>query len=298
MSHRALRPLVELSESHAPGRLRQGIAGEGDFRWVAVELQGPLERMRRRFDLSPLAAVALGRSLTAAALLLRFLTRQKGRIRLEIKGDGALGEIIAEVDSNGMVRGIVGNLQCSSDDGGLEVGKAVGKGIFRVTQEWHGNRPHVAQVALVNGEIGTDLVHYLEQSEQIHSAALIGVLPIAEGIGAAGGFLIEALPGADENRLQRLETNIAALSSVSHLLREGGVEALQTAILAGLDVEELGSEGLFYGCECSRQDLLQRLLTLPGEDLETLWEETGTCEVVCSLCNGSFHFSEDELKIN
>ncbi len=294
-----LKPLAETTDPSATGTLSLGIAANGDFRWAAADLTVPVERLRRRLDLSPLAAVAIGRTMAAALLLSRFLTKDPGRLRLEIKGDGPLGDLMAEIDEDGRIRGMSGgDLQFPGfGDGGLDVGRAVGKGIFRVTQEVRGGRPYVGQVALTDGEIGTDLVHYLEQSQGIHSAALLGVLPVATGIGAAGGLLIEAMPGVTEERLMALEENLAQLQGISHYLRQGGTDALRKAALENLEPRELEMFTVYYGCRCQREELLHRLLTLPSEDLQTLWADTGTCEVVCGFCNGSFHFKPDELHI-
>lgn len=294
-----LKPLAETTDPTAVGTLSLGIAANGDFRWAAVDISVPLERVRRRLDLSPLAAVAIGRTMAAALLLFRFLTKDPGRLRLEIKGDGPLGDLMAEVDEDGRIRGMAGgDLQFPGfGDGGLDVGRAVGKGILKVTQEIHGGRPYVGQVALTSGEIGTDLVHYLEQSQQIRSAALLGVLPVPSGIGAAGGLLIEAMPGVAEKQLLALEDNLSRLQGISHYLRQGGVDALRHAALESLDPRELEIYPVYYGCGCLRSELLQRLLTLPAEDLQTLWADTGTCEVVCGFCNGSFHFTPNELEI-
>ena len=294
-----LKPLAETTDPTAVGTLSLGIAANGDFRWAAVDISVPLERVRRRLDLSPLAAVAIGRTMAAALLLFRFLTKDPGRLRLEIKGDGPLGDLMAEVDEDGRIRGMAGgDLQFPGfGDGGLDVGRAVGKGILKVTQEIHGGRPYVGQVALTSGEIGTDLVHYLEQSQQIRSAALLGVLPVPSGIGAAGGLLIEAMPGVSEKQLLALEDNLSRLQGISHYLRQGGVDALRHAALESLDPRELEIYPVYYGCGCLRAELLQRLLTLPAEDLQTLWADTGTCEVVCGFCNGSFHFTPNELEI-
>lgn len=294
-----LKPLAETTDPSATGTLSLGIAAAGDFRWAAADLTVPVERLRRRLDLSPLAAVAIGRTMSAAILLSRFLTKDPGRLRLEIKGDGPLGDLMAEVDEDGRIRGMSGgDLQFPGfGDGGLDVGRAVGKGLFKVTQDVKGGRPYVGQVALTDGEIGTDLVHYLEQSQGIHSAALLGVLPVPAGIGAAGGLLIEAMPGVTEQRLMALEENLGQLQGISHYLRLGGTDALRKAALENLEPRELETHTVYYGCRCVRGELLQRLLTLPNEDLQTLWADTGTCEVVCGFCNGSFHFTPDELRI-
>ncbi len=295
-----LKPLAETSDPNATGTLSLGIAADGDFRWAAVDLTVPVERLRRRLDLSPLAAVAIGRTMAAAALLFRFLTKDPGRLRLEIKGDGPLGDLMAEVDEDGRIRGMAGgDLQFPGfGDGGLDVGRAVGKG----TLQGHpggGRRPPLRRPGGAHraARSASDLVHYLEQSQQIHSAALLGVLPVPSGIGAAGGLLIEAMPGVSDQRLLQLEDNLAQLQGISHYLRQGGAEALRQGRAGRPRAARARGPHGPYGCGCLRAELLPRLLTLPSEDLQTLWADTGTCEVVCGFCNGSFHFTADELRL-
>ncbi|MEM8997439.1 MAG: Hsp33 family molecular chaperone HslO [Acidobacteriota bacterium] len=281
----------------ASGSLRLGVAGRGDLRWAVVDLTGPVEALRARLDLSPTAAVALGRSMVASALLLRFSTKMAGRLRFEVLGDGPLGRIYAETDSGGKVRGTVEHPHFPGFEPGiLEVGRAVGSGMLRVTQEFDGRRlPHVSQTELVDGEVGNDLVHFLFQSQQVQSAALLSVLPGASGVAAAGGLLVEAFPQAAESTVGALESNIGALQPIGELLRRGGDDELLTAVLGGLDHEELESYPLYYGCVCSRDGLLERLRTLPESDLLELGNEEGEAVIECSYCLGETVFSISEL---
>lgn len=277
------------------GELQLGVAANGDLRWAAVDVAGPLEEARYRLDLSPVSAVALGRALAAAALLLRFTSKASGRLLVEVLGDGPLGKIFAEADSEGHLRGRVGKPRLATPGGGaLAIGWAVGKGLLRVTREGERDR-YTSQVELVSGEMGRDLVHYLEQSQQIRSAALLGVLPRPTGIAAAGGVLIEAFPGTPEETLTKLESNIAALAGVSAYLAEGGITALRDAVLDGFDRDDLERHRLIYRCRCSRETLLAQLQGLSTADVEAIVDDSGYCVAECAFCGTIYRYPSDEL---
>ncbi|MEE8138543.1 MAG: Hsp33 family molecular chaperone HslO [Thermoanaerobaculia bacterium] len=279
------------------GRLEVGLAGLGTLRWVAVDITLLLEEARRRLDLSPIAAVALGRSLTAAALLQRISFKVPARLVLEVMGDGPLGKVVAEADSSGRLRGMVGNRRLPTpEDGRMRIAPLVGQGFLRVTREGRRGR-YSSQVALVSGELGSDLAHYLEQSEQIRSAVLLGVLPKPTGIAAAGGLVVEALPGTEDRIIDRLEANIGALEGVSFYLDRGGIPALAEAVLEGFEREVVESQALEYRCRCTRQGLLSQLLPLAQQDLAALVREDGTCEASCVYCGSRYVYAAEEFAI-
>jgi molecular chaperone Hsp33 len=281
--------------SPGAGTLALGVAARGDLRWAAVDISGPLEEARQRLDLSPLAAVALGRALSAVALLQRFTTKHPGRLLLEVLGDGPLGKVQAEVDSDGRLRGSVEVPHYAGDLAGeLSLGAAVGKGLLRVTRESERGR-YSSHVDLVTGEIGTDLAHFLEQSEQIRSAALLGVLPCPEGIAAAGGVLVEAFPGVPEEVLGSLERNIEELPGVSDLLAQGGMPGLRDAVLRGFDREDLERHALVYRCRCDSGRLKESLVGMERSQLEEVVDETGHLAAVCAFCGKQYRFALDEL---
>lgn len=292
--HRILPPLYDLDAEVATGGLRLGVAG--DLRWAVVDVSAPVEYLRRRLDLAPVPAIALGRAMSAAALLLRFSSKSPGRLRFDVLGDGPLGQINVEVDDEGLLRGMVGQQRFGFEDGSLDVGKAVGEGMLRVTQTFPGSEPWISQVKLVSGEIGEDLVHFLHQSQQVRSAALLSVVTTSEGIGAAGGLLVEALPGADEAQVQALEERIGALESIGALLEQKGARGLADEVLAPFAPRELEAHTLRYGCGCTRESLRQRLVGLPPEDLADAVDENGTCVLVCAYCDGSIAFDAEELR--
>ncbi len=280
------------------GELQLGLAGQGNLRWAAVDVTQPLEEARQRLDLSPIAAVALGRALAAAALLLRFYSKNPGGLLFEVIGDGPLGRVVAEVDHNGAIRGLVGKPHLETPENGcLGISWAIGKGFLRVTREGRDSR-YSSQVELVSGEIGKDLAHYLETSEQIRSAALLGVLPRPDGIGAAGGFLVEALPGTDEDVIAHLEQNVADLAGVSHYLARGGVQSLRDAVLSGFDREELERYPLTYLCRCNRDELLAKLQNLVAAEVDQVVGEDGRCVAICAFCGEHYIFTRGELLTN
>ena len=288
------KPTVHAVEPGS-GTLALGVAARGDLRWAAVDVSGPLEEARRRLDLSPLAAVALGRALAAVALLQRFTTKDPGLLLLEVLGDGPLGKVQAEVDSDGNLRGTVGEPRYAGDlEGDLRVGSAVGKGLLRVTRENERGR-YSSHVELVTGEIGTDLAHFLEQSEQIRSAALLGVLPCPEGIAAAGGVLVEAFPGVPEEVLGDLERNIEELPGVSQVLTHSGMPGLRDAVLTGFDRDDLERHQLAYRCRCDEGRLKDSLVGMERSQLEEVVDETGHLTAVCAFCARQYRFALDEL---
>jgi molecular chaperone Hsp33 len=281
------------------GALEAGMAAEGHLRWVAVDLSAPLEFIRRRRDLSPVSSAALGRALAGAAMLLRLASKTPQRLVLEIRGDGPLRKVMTEAEPNGNLRGLVAEPRVDVPayaNGKLAVGKAVGRGILQVLREYDGGGRYHSQVQLVSGEIGADLAHFLQQSEQTRSAVLVGVLTRQEGVAAAGGLIVEALPNAPEAVVARLEGNLAAARDVSRLLESGGVTALKQASLAGLDGQPLESQGVRYHCRCSRERLLGHLLGLSEEQLAELDIGSEVAQAECGFCGEVYFFQPSELR--
>jgi molecular chaperone Hsp33 len=279
-------------------RLQLGMAGHGALRWVAVDVTDIVREVRDRLDLTPVAAAALGRAVAGASMLLRLATKTPTRLVLDIRGDGPLRQVLVEVDEEGNIRGTVGDPRVVVPDlpnTKLAVGNAVGSGQLRVLREFGDGGSYHSHVRLVTGEIGDDLAHYLEQSEQSRSAVLVGVLGRKTGVAAAGGVIVEVLPGAPDDVVARLESNLAGIAGVSWLLEEGGVDRVLDAVLAGLDreVKEIGP--LRYRCRCSRERLHQHLVLLPEEDRDYLAEEDGAIEADCVFCGNHYRFTPEEL---
>jgi molecular chaperone Hsp33 len=183
--------------------------------------------------------------------------------------------------------------------GKLGVGRAVGKGFLRVLREYEAGNSYHSQVELVSGEIGEDVAYYLSQSEQTRSAVLLGVLGKPSGVAAAGGMLVEVLPGAPEEAVARLESNLAAIRGISHLIEEGGAGHVVEQVLAGLDREVKEIRPLRYRCRCSRERLFNHLRLLPAEDRAYLRadrpDHDDVIEADCAFCGARYRFTPEEL---
>ncbi len=289
------------------GRLVRGLAGGGAFRVIAADTTDVVEEARKRHRLSPTATAALGRALTGAALLAFLLSKTpRERVTLKIEGDGPLGHLVAEAGVDGRVRGYVGRPEADlppNERGKLDVGGLIGKGELRVMRSLPNGEIYDSSVPLVSGEVAEDLAHYLLKSEQIPSAVLLGVRVAPEGeVEAAGGLVVQVMPGAPEEAVDRLEENLRAVPGFSGLLKERGLLGAVGAVLAGLGFEKLGAESglppelpLAFRCRCDREKARQALRFFPPEELRKMAEEGGT-EVVCRWCGEVYRFGPEELR--
>lgn len=279
--------------SSGRGVLEAGVAAAGGLRWVGVDLGPVVETARRRLDCSPLAATALGRCMSGAALLLRLAAKTPSRLLLEVRGDGPLGRVIAEADDRGNLRAMVGEPRATlpqRPSGRLPIGEAIGAGNLRVTRRYPGG-VQTSEVELVSGEIGKDLAHYLSASQQIRSAVLVGVLTTPQGVAAAGGVIVEAFPETDAVALERLEGNLEGLPGVSRSLAGGGLAALLVRLFDGLDHRPLESRLVRFSCRCSGAAVGAVLAALEPGELATLRGPDGTLEAECSFCGRRYRFA-------
>jgi molecular chaperone Hsp33 len=230
-------------------------------------------------------------------MLLRLATKTPTRLVLELTGDGPIRRVVAEADDLGNLRGMVGERRVDVphyENGKLAVGSAVGRGFLRVVRE-HPGGSYGSQVELVSGEVGDDVAHYLDQSEQTRSAVLLGVLGRPTGVAAAGGLIVEVLPGADGPAVGRLEANLEGASGVSRLVEAGGVDQVLETVLAGLAPEVREERDVHYRCRCDRERLRRHLEALGPEDLDSLREEGGVLEASCAFCGAVYRFEREEL---
>ncbi len=290
------------------GRVIRGLAGNGSFRVLAADTTDVVEEARRRHNLSPTATAALGRALTGAALLAFLLSKTpKERVTLKIEGEGPLGHLVAEAGVDGKIRGYVGHPEADlppTEAGKLDVSGLIGKGELRVMRSLPSGEIYDSSVPLVSGEIAEDLAQYLWKSEQIPSAVLLGVRVSPEGpVEAAGGMVVQVLPGASEEAIQKLEENLKNISGFSELLKEKGLEGAVEEVLKGLGFEatslkELGlEEGIpvRFACRCDREKARDSLKFFSPQELEEMAEEGGA-EVVCRWCGEVYRFSPEEVR--
>ena len=249
-----------------------------------------------RHHTSHLASAALGRAMNGA-LLLAATMKDNERIALRLKGDGPIGEVVADAEGT-YVRGDVGDpdVFLPLKNGKLDVGGAIGAGNIIVTRYLQNAEPFTGYAELVDGEIASDLTNYLYTSEQTPSSVALGVLVNKEGqVIASGGYFIQAMPGCAEETLAQLEENISLTPYVTQLLELGYTpEKMIETIARGLDVTIQESIELSYKCRCSREKILGALATLGQEDISAMSQDEET-EVHCQFCNETYKFSGEEI---
>lgn len=249
-----------------------------------------------RHQTSHLASAALGRAMNGA-LLLAATMKDNERIALRLKGDGPIGEVVADAEGT-HVRGYVGDpdVFLPLKNGKLDVGGAIGSGNIIVTRYLQNAEPFTGYAELVDGEIASDLTNYLYTSEQTPSSVALGVLVNKEGqVIASGGYFIQAMPGCAEETLAQLEENISLTPYVTQLLELGYTpEKMIETIARGLDVTIQESIELSYKCRCSREKILGALATLGQEDISAMSQDEET-EVHCQFCNETYKFSGEEI---
>ena len=249
-----------------------------------------------RHHTSHLASAALGRAMNGA-LLLAATMKDNERIALRLKGDGPIGEVVADAEGT-HVRGYVGDpdVFLPLKNGKLDVGGAIGAGNIIVTRYLQNAEPFTGYAELVDGEIASDLTNYLYTSEQTPSSVALGVLVNKEGqVIASGGYFIQAMPGCAEETLAQLEENISLTPYVTQLLELGYTpEKMIETIARGLDVTIQESIELSYKCRCSREKILGALATLGQEDISAMSQDQET-EVHCQFCNETYKFSGEEI---
>ena len=262
---------------------------------VTTELVGEAARRHR---CGALATAALGRVMTGALLLAANL-KNRECLTVKFQGDGPLGQIVADASADGAARGYVAHPEAELPltNGKLSVGQGVGRGLLSVTRFTGLKDPVTGTCEIFSGEIAEDLTRYLFQSEQTPSSVGLGVLVGRDGkTEAAGGFVVQPLPGASEETLSRLEAAVASLRPVSSMVKEGlSAREIISGILGGFsEIHFLSETELAFRCQCSRSRTEEILATLRDEDLKSLAEDR-QAEVRCDFCGETYLFTKEEL---
>ena len=283
-------------------QLVRAISRDGTVNAVAVTTRYLTEEARQIHHTLPVATAALGRALAAASMMGNALKDSGSSVSLQFRGGGPLGPVLAISDNLGNVRGTVGDLSVDlplRPDGKLDVGAAVGtEGTLTVIRDLKMKEPYVGSVALLSGEIADDLAAYFVESEQIPSACGLGVLVDRDqSVRAAGGYLIQLLPGAGEDVISRVEGGVLAAGTVTKLL-EGNddPERMLRTILSDFDVEILETSPIAYRCDCSRDRMRRALLSLGPQELRTILESDGQADLSCRFCGSHQLFDRKELE--
>ena len=283
-------------------QLVRAMTRDGFVKAVAVTTRDLTERARTIHRTLPVATAALGRTLAAASMMGNALKAEGASLTLQIKGGGPLGTILAVSDTEGNVRGYVQNPQVDlplRPDGKLDVGTAVGAGgALTVIKDLGMKEPYIGSVGLLGGEIAEDLAAYFVESEQIPTACALGVLVDRDqSVRAAGGYLIQLLPGAAEDTIAKVEGGVLAAGPVTALLeRNSSPEALLRTVLSDFEVELLETSPIAYKCYCTRDRVERALISMGVEELEDLLEEQGGCELTCQFCDQIYRFTRADLE--
>ena len=283
-------------------RIVRAISSDGLVQAAAICSRDLTERARQIHKLLPVGTAALGRTLSAASLMGNALKGVGASLTLQIKGGGPLGTVLAVSDNLGNVRGYVTNPQVDiplREDGKLDVGGAVGReGTITVIKDLHMKEPYVGTIDLLGGEIAEDVAAYFVESEQIPTACGLGVLVDRDqSVKAAGGYLIQLMPGAGEDVITKVEGGIMAAGPVSALLdKNDDPEQLLRDVMSDFDLKILETCPVSYKCYCSRERVERALISLGRDELEQMLAEQGGCQLTCQFCDAVYDFSAEDLK--
>ena len=282
--------------------LIRGLSENGGVVFCGVDSTDIVRRAEQLHTTSATCSAALGRLLTGASLMGAMLKDDRDQITLRVSGGGPAGVVIACTDGTGNVKGCIDNPLVElppKANGHLDVGGAVGTdGVLTVIRDNKLQKePTIGQVPLVSGEIAEDITSYYAVSEQVPTVCALGVLVDKDlTILCAGGYLLQLLPGATDEEITRLEQNIAAMPSVTEMLRAGKTpKDMMEMAMAGFDPEVLDQRQVEYRCDCSTQRTREMLLSLGRKELEKMRDEDPHCEVVCHFCHTKYEFDLNQL---
>lgn len=282
-------------------KIIRATAGDGFIKMAVITARDMVQRAREIHSCSPTASAALGRTLCAASLMGEMMKEEKGTLTIRINGGGPIGSVVAVSDSGGNVRGYVGDPSVDLPlraDGKLNVGGAVGRdGMLTVSRDLGLKEPYIGSTELVSGEIAEDVTAYLLESEQVPSACALGVLVDTDlSIRAAGGFIVQLMPGADTQLIEKLEENIFMMDQLTTILSEDGEQELFRQVLKGFPYHLVGETPVEYRCYCSRERVEEALRCLDSAQLEEIAAGGKDTSVSCQFCDKVYSFSPAQLK--
>lgn len=276
-------------------------AANAQIRAFACTTRDLVEKARQAHNTSPVITAALGRLLSAGAMMGAMLKGEKDLLTLQIKGDGPAKGITVTADSLGNVKGyanVPDVILPANAVGKLDVGGALGAGILSVIKDMGLKEPYVGQTVLQTGEIGDDLTYYFATSEQVPSSVGLGVLMERDNtVRQAGGFIIQLMPFAEEGVIAKLEDNLKKVTSVTALLDAGNTpEQMLEILLEGMELEITDTIPTQFACNCDKQRVEKALISIGKKELQDMIEEGETIEVNCQFCNTHYQFSVEDLK--
>lgn len=283
-------------------QLVRGTSMDGAIRVLAAITTDTVNRAQSIHHSYPAATAAMGRLLTGAAIMgTAGLKNENDSMTVQIKGDGPLGSLVAVTDCKARVKSYVENPFVDlplNDKGKLDVGGAVGKGFLNVVRDLGMREPYIGQVPIVSGEIAEDLTYYYSKSEQIPTCMALGVLVDTDNsVLAAGGFMIQMLPGSTDEMAEKLEKIVNELPPVTTMVHEGiSAEDLFFRVSEGFDML-MDNNALEpkYECDCSKERMERALISIGKKELQDIIDEQGEAELTCHFCDNKYKFDREEL---
>ncbi len=279
--------------------LVRATAAGSQIRAFAVTSTEMVETARQHHNTSPVATAALGRLLTAGAMMGSMMKNDTDILTIQIKCDGPIQGLTVTADSKANVKGYVENpdVMLPPKNGKLDVGGALGLGILNVIKDMGLKEPYVGQTILQTGEIGDDLTYYFANSEQVPSSVGLGVLMEKDNtVKCAGGFIVQVMPFVEEKVLEQLEENISNIHSVTALLEQGHTpESLLQEVLKGMDIDITDTLPTQFYCDCSKTKIEKAIISIGEKEIKEMIDEGKDIEVKCHFCNTAYSFSVDEL---
>lgn len=279
----------------------RAMSRDGYVKAMAIRSTAIVERARMIHKTTPTATAALGRLLSACSMMGNLQKAEDGALTLQIKGGGPLGTLLATSDAVGNVRGYVHNPSITLLEkyaGKLDVGAAVGTdGMLTVIRDLRMKEPYVGSVALVSGEIADDITAYFAQSEQTPTACALGVLINTDrSVCVAGGYLIQLLPGAPDDVIDKVEAGIQRCGAVTAMLDAGKTpEEILSSVLSAFDLEFFDETPVEYRCYCSRERVSATLLTIGKKDLQEIVDEGKPITIECQFCDTAYTFTPEDV---
>lgn len=276
-------------------------AGDHQIRAFAATTRELVEQARQAHNTSPVATAALGRLLTAGAMMGIMMKGEDDILTLKIQGSGPIEGLTVTADSRGNVKGYAYNpgvMLPPSPAGKLDVGGAVGEGVLSVIRDIGLKEPYVGQTILVGGEIAEDLTYYYATSEQTPSSVALGVLMNKDNtVKQAGGFIIQLLPGASDDIVDRLEKKLGEISPITSLLDQGNTpEMILQHILGEFGLEMMEQSPAHFYCNCDKDRVEKALVSIGKKELQEMIEDGKSIEVNCHFCNKNYDFTVEDLK--
>lgn len=274
---------------------------EGAFiRAFAADTREMVETARALHNSSPVVTAALGRTMTAAAMMSYMQKSENERLTIKISGDGPIGSIVVTGDGNGRIKGFAANPDVDiplKPSGKLDVSGAVGQGFLSVIKDMQLKEPYVGEVQLQTGEIAEDLTYYFLSSEQVPSAVGLGVLVDTDlSVKCAGGFIIQLMPFAPDEFIDRLEENLKKISPVTVMLEKGMTpKDILLEVLDGLDTEFTDEYEPVFFCDCNRDKVTDALKLISKDEIKDMIDEGKDVNVHCDFCNKDYTYTVDQL---